>query len=256
VAPAVDSGWRSSRVVRLQRLVRVGWHLSVGIAMAALVFPAAGRAQRRARVQKWSRGLLDILSVRVKVSGEYAPPPGAPLMLAANHVSWLDIIALNAVLPSRFVAKSELRAWPMIGRMSEQVGTLFIRRARRRDILRVNNELAQAMRDGDVVAVFPEGTTTDGATILKFHASLLQPAVLTGALLRPVAMRYVNPDGTPCRDAAFTGNRSLWDSLRLIVAQREMIAELEFLPAVENDGRHRRHLACAAREAILRTLFP
>lgn len=238
------------------RLARVGWHLAGLFAFTALIFPFVGRAKRRARVRSWSRGLLDILSVRLHVAGGHPQLSSVPLMLVANHVSWLDIIAINAVVPARYVAKSELRAWPIIGWISEKFGTLFIRRARRRDILRVNEQLAQAMWDGDPVAVFPEATTSDGTTVLKFHAPLLQPAVLTAATLRPVAIRYATADGTPCLEAAFVGSQSLWDSLNLMVTQGEMLAELVFFPAIENGGRHRRELAHAAREAILRSLIP
>jgi 1-acyl-sn-glycerol-3-phosphate acyltransferase len=246
----------TTRATRLARLLSVGLHIARGVAIAAFVFPLTGREGRRAHVQRWARQLLDILAVSLKVSGTRPCSTGTPLMLVANHVSWLDVVAINAVLPVRYVAKSEVRAWPVIGWLSEKAGTLFIQRARRRDILRVNEELAQTLRGGYPVAVFPEATTTDGTTVLKFHAPLLQPAVLARATLRPVAMRYASADGTLCLEAAFVANISLWDSLELIVTQREIVAEIAFLPALDSAGRHRRELAPAAREAILRSLCP
>lgn len=224
--------------------------------IAALVFPFINQPRRLAHAQRWARALLDVLAVRLRVNGELPRRAGAPLMLVGNHVSWLDIIAITAAFPVRFVAKSEVRAWPVIGWLSERAGTLFIRRVRRRDILRVNEELAQALRNGDPAAVFPEATTTDGTTVLKFNAALLQPAVLARATLRPVALRYAGAGGAPCMEAAFVANTSLWDSLKLIMTQREIFAELAFLPAIEHGGRHRRELAAGAREAILRSLFP
>lgn len=224
--------------------------------IAALVFPFTGREGRRAHVQRWSQKVLAILAVRLQVSDERPSAAEAPSMIVANHVSWLDIIAINAVLPARFVAKAEVREWPVIGWMSERAGTLFIRRGRRRDILRVNEELARALRRGEPVAVFPESTTTDGSGVLKFHPSLLQSAVLACAPVSPVALRYARPDGTQCAEAAFVDGRSLWDSLNQLVTQPQTVVEVAYLARIERAGQHRRVLATNAREAILRSLFP
>jgi 1-acyl-sn-glycerol-3-phosphate acyltransferase len=226
------------------------------VVIAALVFPFARSARRRAHVRLWSRSVLDILAVRLDVVGEPAHAPGAPLMLVANHVSWLDVLAINAVAPARFVAKSEVRAWPVVGWLTEQAGTHFIRRHHRRDAARLSAALVRVMRQGDPVAVFPEATTTDGGTVLHFYSSLLQPAVAAGAAVQPVAVRYTRADGTPCTEAAFTGGLSLWGSLRLMAAQPGIRAQLAFLPPLASTGRHRRELARGARDLILQTLFP
>jgi 1-acyl-sn-glycerol-3-phosphate acyltransferase len=254
--PAVGSAGFSSRAGRLSRLARVGLHLARGIAIAALVFPFVRPEGRRAHIRDWSRALLDILKVRLSIKGMCSERFSAPLMLVANHVSWLDIYAINAVLPARFVAKSEIREWPLMGWFSEKAGTVFIRRARRRDTVHVVEQLTRVMLGGEPVAVFPEGTTTDGATVLKFHSSLLQPAVLARAVLHPIAIRYVRGDGTRCLEAAYIGGHTLWDSLKQVAGQPEIRVELVFLPALESDGRQRRELACAARSLILRSLPP
>lgn len=238
------------------RLARVGWHIATGAAIATLVLPFAGREQRRERVRAWSLDLLRILAVRLHVTGERAQPPGAPLMIVANHVSWLDIVAINAVVPSRFVAKSEVRDWPVIGWIAIRVGTLFIRRARRQDTARISGRLAQVMGEGDPVVVFPEGTTTDGSTVLKFHASLMQAAVRTGAQVRPVAIRYARADGACCPDAAYCDGKTLWETLELVAGQPGIRAELHFLPQLEGRAGCRRALARDAHASILRTLFP
>ncbi|MGH8642381.1 MAG: lysophospholipid acyltransferase family protein [Burkholderiales bacterium] len=241
--------------MRIARLLRVGVHIARGAAIAAFVFPFIGREGRSAHVQRWSRQVLDILGVSLRLAG--APPqPAGPIMLVANHVSWLDILAINAVLPVRFVAKSEVRAWPVIGWLSERAGTLFIRRAQRSDAARISGKLAQVMRGGEPAAVFPEATSGDGSTVLKFHSSLLQPAVLAGATVHPVALRYARADGTRCAEAAFIGGISLWESLNLMAMQPAMLAHLDFLPPLEGAHQDRRKLASGAREAILRSLFP
>jgi 1-acyl-sn-glycerol-3-phosphate acyltransferase len=242
--------------VRIARLLRVGLHIARGAAVAAFVFPFAGREGRRAHVQRWSRRMLDILGVSLRLAGAPPRPAGPPVMMVANHVSWLDILAINAVLSVRFVAKSEVRAWPVIGWLSERAGTLFIRRAQRVDAARIGGKLVQVMRDGEPVAVFPEATSSDGSAVLQFHSSLLQPAVLAGATVHPVALRYARPDGARCAEAAFIGGISLWESLNLMATQPATLAFLDFLPPLESAGRDRRELASSAREAILRSLFP
>lgn len=246
----------TSRATRLLRLLRVGLHLARGVAIAGLLCPFMSTARWRAEVKRWSRQLLAILAVKLEVGGEPPPAAARPLMLVANHVSWLDVFAIDAVLPVRFVARSEVRTWPVIGWLSKKVGTFFIRRARRHDTARVNEMLVEAMHNGDPVAVFPEATTTDGSAMLKFHSSLLQPAVIAGATICPVAIRYERADGTPCVEAAYDGDKSVWDTLKLIVTQPEIRARLVFLPPLENRGLHRSELAHAAREAIARSLFP
>jgi 1-acyl-sn-glycerol-3-phosphate acyltransferase len=256
VGAGASPGSLLSRAPRIVRLLRVGLHIARGAAIAAFVFPFAGREARRAHVQRWSRQVLDIFGVSLRLTGLPPHPAGGRFMIVANHVSWLDIIAINAVLPARFVAKSEVRAWPVIGWLSEKAGTLFIRRARRRDAARISGELAQLVRDGEPMAVFPEATSGDGSTVLKFHASLLQAAVLAAAAVHPVALRYARPDGTRCAEAAYFGGMSLWESLNLVATQPATLVFLDFLPPLESAGRDRRQVAAGAREAILRSLFP
>lgn len=227
-----------------------------GALIATLVFPFAGAQRRRAHVRTWSSSLLEILAVRLVVRGAQPGWSETPLMLVANHISWLDVFAINAVLPVCYVAKSEVRSWPLVGWLSTQAGTLYIERGRRRGPADLSTRLVQLMREGNPVAVFPEGTSTDGSEVRDFHASLLQPAVLAGARLLPVAVSYVRADGTPCSGVAFIDDMSLWDSLRLVTGERGIRAELAFLPALATEGRHRRELARAARAAILQSLSP
>lgn len=171
-------------------------------------------------------------------------------MLVANHVSWLDIFVIDAVVPARFVAKSEIRSWPVFGWLSERVGTIFIERARRHDTARVNALVADALGAGDVFVVFPEGTTTDGTEVLKFHASLLAPALTAGAAVQPVAIRYERDDGTLCVAAAYVGDASLWDALIAMSGEPVIHAHVWFHEPLKGSYRHRRDVAAAAREAI------
>ena len=115
-------------------------------------------------------------------------------LVTANHVSWLDIAAVHAVCPqARFVSKADVRHWPLLGWLIGAVGTLFIERERKRDAMRVVHQMAESLIAGDVVAVFPEGTTGDGRALLPFHANLLQAAIAAEAPVQPVALRYTEP---------------------------------------------------------------
>jgi 1-acyl-sn-glycerol-3-phosphate acyltransferase len=243
----------TSWITRSMRLARIAVHLLRGLLTAALLFPFQGRSRRRAAIRRWSCRLLHILGVHLHVHD--APARVRPLMLVANHVSWLDIFMLNAAIPVRFVAKSEIRNWPAIGWLSARSGTLFIERGRRRDTARVNRLIAEAMLEDDVVAVFPEGTTSDGSQVLRFHSSLLQPALIAEAGVQPVALRLANGDGALCTEAAYDGDKTLWQSLQLIIAQPAIHAHVHFLPLLANDVLHRRELADAARAAIASRLL-
>jgi 1-acyl-sn-glycerol-3-phosphate acyltransferase len=252
---AAMSGEGTSVVTRGWRLVRLALHLLQGMLTIALLFPFYAPARRRDAVKRWSHALLGKLAVKLHAHGEIprkvAPRGHAPpAMLVANHVSWLDIYAINAVLPVRFVAKSEIRKWPVIGWLSAKTGTLFIERSRRRDTLRINDEMVAAMQRGDVVTVFPEGTTTDGSQVLRFHGSLLQPALQAEAHVHPVALRYQNSDGSLCVDAAYDGDKSLWDTLLLIVARPVIHVHVWFLQPLPAAGADRRTMAQAAHAAI------
>ncbi|MBX3662854.1 MAG: 1-acyl-sn-glycerol-3-phosphate acyltransferase [Burkholderiales bacterium] len=238
------------------RLARTALHLLHGLWTVAAHFPFYSLPRRRAAVRGWSARLLRILGVQLHAVGDAPDGDGGPVMLVANHVSWLDIFVINAVLPVRFVAKSEIRSWPAIGWLSAKTGTLFIERARRGDAARISREIADAMTRGDVVAVFPEGTTTDGSQVLRFHGALLQPALIAGASVHPVALRFERGDGSLCAEAAYDGDKSLLQSVLAIVAQPDLHARLWFLPALPPDAAHRRELAAAARQLIADRLRP
>ena len=170
--------------------MRVTVHVVEGLATTTLVFPLVRPAARRRLIRGWSRRLLRMLAVEARVHGEL-PAAGGNLLVVSNHVSWLDIFVLHSVQPVRFIAKSDLARWPLAGRLIRGSGTLFVERERRRDTHRVNRQAADALAAGDVVAVFPEGTTTDGTTMLPFKSSLLQPIVDAGGHVLPVAIRYL-----------------------------------------------------------------
>ena len=242
-----------SLLTRVARFAGISWHLADGLLTVACCFPFYSAARRTAAIRRWSALLLRRLGVCLHVEGELHG--GRPLMLVANHVSWLDIFAVNAVQPVRFVAKSEIRRWPAIGWLCGKTGTLFIERGRRADAGRVNRLTAEALRTGDVIAVFPEGTTSNGAQVLRFHSALLQPALLADAVVQPVAFRFERFDGSLCVEAAYDGDKSLLRSVCDIISQPRIDARLRLLPPLPAQD-DRRALTNAAHAAIVSRLQP
>jgi 1-acyl-sn-glycerol-3-phosphate acyltransferase len=231
----------------LRQTVRVGRlavHLVSGLTLSGVVFPVIPRRARAAVFGWWSRRLLHILRVRVRVHGTAgAAPAGATTLVLSNHVSWLDIFVIRASLDCRFVAKSDIRQWPVVGWLVARQGTVFVQRAKRSDTARVNAALDDALAGGERMVVFAEGSTTDGTEVRPFHASLLQPVVRSAGYALPVALRYVTHDGRIDQRAAYAGETSLWESTLMLTEKPEVLAELHLLPAVHAVGRHRRDLA-------------
>ncbi|BAN36572.1 phospholipid/glycerol acyltransferase [Sulfuricella denitrificans skB26] len=255
-----DTSWerplnRSNGVLtRNWRLVRLVLHLLVGVVKAALLLPLVGRARRTELIRRWSVRVLAILNVRLSVRGKVPDISAAGVMFVANHISWLDIYLLDAVCPVRFVSKAEVRAWPVIGWLAVKIGTLFIERTRRHDTARAGREVVDALMQGDCVAVFPEGTTSNGTLLRPFHASLLQSAINSGAPLWPVAIRYLHRDGTANLSPAYVDEMSFADSLFRILNEPELVAEIAYLELLPVQGRSRRELAALAEQAIANAL--
>ncbi len=213
------SGAASSVRAALRVPALFAWTASAAAALAAAWFPtlaARSGPARRARVRRavhraWGRGALAILGVRVERSG--TPPPAGHLVVS-NHLSYLDIIVLGSLLPVVFVSKSEVRNWPFVGLVATMAGTIYIDRSRKRDALRVLAKMQTALDRGDAVVIFPEATSTDGATILPFRSSLLAGAARAGTPVRWLTLSYRTPPGAPAArdrvcwwgDAGFTGH--------------------------------------------------
>lgn len=233
------------------RLTRCVVHLGAGILRCAFIFPFVTQDRRMQQVGRWCAKMARVLGLQIDASG--LPHAGATL-LVSNHISWMDILAINAVHPARFVSKADVRAWPMLGWLVANGGTLFIERERKRDALRVVHQIADALKQGDTIAMFPEGTTGDGLTLLPFHANLLQAAVSTGTPLQPIALRYIDADSQPSRAVAWVGDTTLVQSLWWVATSHRMQVFVTQLPAVASAGRERRELAEALRVQIAATL--
>ncbi len=231
---------------RIFRLVRLAVHFAWGLFQASLLFGLYDASTRDRIISLWSAKLLKILGVRL-VSG--MPPEfthGA--LLVANHVSWLDVFVILAAKRVHFVSKHEIRSWPIAGWLAWRAGTLFIQRARKADTARINQEMHGLLQDGAWVAVFPEGTSTDGRKLLRFLPSLFQPAVTESLPVVPACLQYQTPDGRYTEAAAYIDNVSFGKCLWRIVGEREIIVRLAFAAPIR--GSSRRELAEAAYSEI------
>lgn len=144
-------------------------------------------------VVHWNRTVCRILNVRLEITG--APDPAARL-LVANHISWLDIIALGGQCRGQFVAKAEVADWPVMGYLAKRIGTLFVQRGDAAQTATTAELMLWRLRQGKRLMLFPEGTTTPGERVLRFHGRLFQPAGLAGVGVQAVALGYSGPAKT------------------------------------------------------------
>ena len=233
--------------LRAWRFVRLAWHLVVMCVGSALIFPWIDTIRRREFKRQWSARILAILGVKLELG---APLPPVSGLILANHVSWLDIVAINTVRPAAFIAKSEVRRWPLIGWLSARNETVFLRRGSHGHARAVNTEIDALLTAGVDVAVFPEGTTTDGTHLLGFHAALLQPAVETARPILPFTLSYHDATGRQSSAPSFVGEITLMQCLMQILACRTLTVRLNPGAPIDTRGRTRRELAAQAHAVI------
>jgi 1-acyl-sn-glycerol-3-phosphate acyltransferase len=222
------------------------------VATATCAFPFLTHRWQLALKARWSRQLFQALGVQLRVSG--TPIDGG--LFVANHVSFLDIYAINALAPAAFVAKDEVRHWPLIGWLSARAETIFLERGSRSAAVRTKEQLVEQLRLRRRIGVFPEGTTSDGSSVQPFHGALFQAAIDAGVRVAPVAIRYTNAKGDLSLAPAYVGDTSLWQCFRAIVTSGGLTAHASFLPTLDATTADRRHLAHRAHTAIAHALTP
>ena len=228
---------------------RVFTHVLDGVVQGGLRFRGLSQRQRDPRIRQWARTGLERLRIELKVAGP--PAQAGPMLVVANHTSWVDILALLAVCPCRFVAKADVARWPLFGTIVTGGGTLYVKRESRRDVMRVAHRMVEALENGDLLAVFPEGTTSDGSAVLPFHAGLIQAAISVDAPVQPVAVQIVDGrSGTPTRAASYTGDESILGSIWRTLRARDLCVLVTFGPPQRANGRDRRAWAKDLRNEI------
>ena len=237
------------KLIAVGRILRLTVHVLHGLALVRFRFGALDAAGQQRHIKAWSRKLLRVLGIELQVQGPISP--GARLVVA-NHISWLDISAVHAVMPeARFVSKADVKTWPLLGKMVDAAGTLYIERTSKRDALRVVHQTADALKAGDTVAFFPEGTTGRGPELLPFHGNLLQSAIATGTPIQPLVLRWHEPAHRFSPAAEFVGEMTLVQSLWSVVCAQGLAVDVRFLPLqpVSPDA-ERRLLAESLRERM------
>ena len=223
-----------------------------GLIIAAGVFPvlnllwSANKAKSRRDALKthWLKRFSAIVNLCVTKEGEL-PEPGS--LLVSNHISWLDIIVIGQYLPAYFVAKSDILSWPIIGYLSKQGSTIFIRRGDKKHIKATTEKMIWVLKQNSNIIAFPEGTTTKGNEVRSFHASLFQPALLTKSAIQPVALQY---RGAAEEHAPFVGDDDFVSHLIKMLTLNKIEVRLIFLPAINSSGKNRHAVSLETRDMI------
>jgi 1-acyl-sn-glycerol-3-phosphate acyltransferase len=227
--------------------------LLAAIARAGLIlslhFPRLERDGRQAQMQRWATRVLSILDIEVQCSG--ALPAAGARLVVANHLSWLDILLIQSLAPGVFVAKSEVRRWPLFGSLAQGCATIFVQRSSSRSARAMVDASAAALARGDCVVGFPEGTSTDGADLGVFHANLFQAAVQAQVPVLPLTLRYLDSrTGLPSTAALYIGETTLLASMRLVLGSKSIQAKVHIGDSIPSAGHCRKSLAVLAHRNI------
>jgi 1-acyl-sn-glycerol-3-phosphate acyltransferase len=228
------------RLVRLgYRLLRAFFHTFAGFWIIRTRFHRLSAEEQGQHVNIWARQMLAISGVELVLKGE--PLATGPVLLVANHISWLDILVMHSAVYCRFISKSEVKRWPLVGTLAAGAGTLFIERESRRDAHRVLHHMVAHLHDGQALAVFPEGTTSDGLSLLPFHANLIQAAITANAPVQAMALRFIDRrTGLVSQAPSFVGDDTLLGSMWRTLTARALIAQVTVGAPELARGRDRR----------------
>lgn len=230
-------------------LPRAFLHLVRGYWTIKTTFPRLGLDAQQIRVQHWAMQLLRIVHIELEVTGQ--PPACGPVLLVANHLSWLDIVVLHAARHCRFVSKDDIKHWPLVGTLSDGSGTLYIKRESSRDAHRMVQTMAQRLQASDILAVFPEGTTGDGTALRHFHANLLQAAIDAQAPVQAVALRFVDAaTGAQTHAPRYADQDTLAGSVWRTLSAPPIRVVIDYGAPQWAQGRNRREWAAALRSEI------
>ncbi|QOG53644.1 1-acyl-sn-glycerol-3-phosphate acyltransferase [Neisseria gonorrhoeae] len=230
---------KASFFTRLRRLCRLTvWLFKTGKNLRG-IDGGCPKSRNRA-VIALGKGALAALDIGLEV-GRPAPEHPNGVLVAANHVSWLDIFAMSAVYPSSFIAKQEIKSWPVLGKMGQNAGTVFINRNSRRDIEPINRAVCETLQRGQNVSFFPEARTSSGLGLLPFKAALFQSAIDAGAKVLAVALRYYDETGKRTKARPSYADVGLPTCLWRIVSMKKLTIKVDFVcvaDAAESEDRY------------------
>ncbi|MEI5996853.1 1-acyl-sn-glycerol-3-phosphate acyltransferase [Paraburkholderia bengalensis] len=234
------------------RKARLVVHLLHGMWTVWTRFPRATPQQRLELNRAWSLRMLQLCGMRLVVHNDGARLDEGVLVVA-NHISWIDIYVINAWRPTPFLSKAEIRKWPVVGWCAQQLGTVFIQREKRSDAKRIMHDLANRLNAGELMCVFPEGTTSDGVQLLPFHANMFQAAVSASRPVQPVCLMYEDAQGRQSTAPAYIGEMSLGQSLDALLRGGPLTAHV-YVGAALAPGADRRLLAAEAQASVAAAL--
>lgn len=215
-------------------------------------FPRATREKKLALIQTWSSELLRVLGIQLgAVTFNQSLPTSGVNLIVSNHVSWLDVLVIQSLHPSVFVAKLEVQRWPMIGQLATACGVIFVDRCATQSARKMVDEVTAALHHGYTVAGFPEGTSSEGRSVQVFHANLFEAAIKSDRHVLPLALRYTNAHtGNLCREAAFVGELGFLMSLHKIIKIRRIDVRAILGSALIPQGHSRRTLAHLSHQHV------
>jgi 1-acyl-sn-glycerol-3-phosphate acyltransferase len=230
------------------RKLRIFAHLLHGMFTVATRFPNATPQTRTELNRAWSVEMLRRCGMKLVVHNDQARLDSGALVVG-NHVSWIDIYVVNAWRPTPFVSKAEVRQWPIVGWLAQQLDTIFLQREKRSDAKRIMHELSERLKRGELMCVFPEGTTSAGKDLLPFHSNLFQAAVSAGCPVQPICLMYEDGNGRQSEAPAYIDDLTLSFTLNAMLRARPLTAHLYVCDALAA-GDDRRVLAKEAQAAI------
>ena len=182
----------------------------------------------------WGKTTLISIGAKIDIignSGDYIQPN---CIVIANHVSWLDIPVVYATYAVSFVARIEIKNWPILGRLMKRVDTLFIDRSKKRDIINVNQVVSKQLSNGGTIGLFPEGKTSDGAQVLQFRAPLLENAITThGCQVIPLVIKYHDANGQrSTNQVTYAGDVTLFQTIKNTLLIDKLHIKIHILPKV------------------------
>lgn len=236
------------------RLLVLMLHMVIGLLICGVFFPLSKVGTHEILIRWWSARLLTICRVELKFIDCSDGTVAQRALIVSNHVSWLDIFVMNAQQPCYFVAKADIRSWPIIGWFSQKAGTIFLERGKQREVRRIYEGLVHQIHDGKRIAFFPEGTTAPQGTVLAFHANLFEAAIEAQVPVEPFSIRYLDASGKLHSAVDFIGEMTIVESMQAILKGGKITAELRQLRTINTINAHRREVAQEARLAVARSL--
>ncbi len=229
------------------RKTRLILHVARGMLLAATIYPRVSAERQQQMIRDWSRRMLALCGMELVVH-QHGETLARGAMVVGNHVSWIDIYVIDAWRPTPFVSKAEIAKWPVVGWLARTIGTVFIQREKRSDAKKIMHQLADILQGGGLIAVFPEGTTTEGQSVQPFHANMFQAPVLANAPVQPICLMYEDRHGKPSTAPAYAGETTLLQALNAMLDAAPLKAHLYVGSPLA--GRDRRALAEAAQQVV------